>query len=220
MIRERMGRTLIGALVAAGACVVVALGAYGNGSTGQSDTPPKHAFDAVGALPLAERVLRTGELGGMVPTSSPTVTVGAMAWAAGEGLQPDGIENEAARLRSLGFSEGVAENLKTRGNSDRFGLSLVERFSSPAAARAELAHAARPGGGWTYFAVPGIPGARGFEARGARYGGRNVAFTAGGFYYLVGAGWSRPSAADQIARGGVIAAAQLLYGRVHGHAIL
>ncbi|HEY7968144.1 MAG TPA: hypothetical protein VID68_14075 [Solirubrobacteraceae bacterium] len=215
-----MGRTLIGALVAGGACVVVALGAYGNGGTGQSDTPPKHTFDSVGALPLSERVLRAGELAGMVPTSPPTVTVGAMAWAAGEGLPPGGIAKEANRLRALGFGAGVAENLKTRRNANRFGLSLVERFSSAASARTELAHAARSGGGWSYFAVPAIPGARGFESLGTRYGGRNVAFTDGGFYYLVGAGWSSTRAADRVARAGVIAAARLLYGRVHGHAIL
>jgi len=215
-----MGRTLIGALVAGGVCVVVALGAYGNGGTGESDTPPPHAFDAAGSLPLTERVLRSGDLPRMVRTSPPTVTAGAAAWAAGEGLAPGAIANEADRLRALGFAEGVDENLKTRRNGDRFGLSLVERFSSAAAAKAELEHVAAPGAGWTYFSVAGIPGARGFEASGSRYGGRNVAFTDGSFYYLVGAGWSQAKAADEVARAGVIAAARRLYGRVHGHAIL
>jgi hypothetical protein len=211
---------MIGACVAAGVCVVVALGAYGNGSTGESDVPPPHAFDAVGSLPLTERVLRSGDLPRMVRTSPPTVTAGPDAWAAGEGLQPKEIANEADRLRSLGFVEGVDENLKTRGNGDRYGLSLVERFSSPAAAKAELGHVARRGAGWSYFVVPGISGARGFESGRGRYGGRNVAFTDGSFYYLVGAGWSRAKAADKVPRAGVIAAARLLYGRVHGHAIL
>ncbi|HLW94684.1 MAG TPA: hypothetical protein VKS25_04840 [Solirubrobacteraceae bacterium] len=216
-----MGRTVIGALVAAGACAIVALGAYGNGGTGESDTPPAHAFDAVGALPLVERVLRSGDLAMMVRTSPPTVTAGADAWAAGEGLQPGAIANEADRLTALGFVEGVDENLKTPGNGDRFGLSLVERFASPGAAKAELQHVAGPGTGWTYFAVTGIPSARGFESGGgSRYGGRNVAFTDGSFYYLVGAGWSRAKAADKVSRAGVIAAARLLYGRVRGHAIL
>lgn len=215
-----MGRTLIGALVAAGVCVAVALGAYGNGGTGESDTPPAHAFDAVGSLPLTARVLRVGDLPEMVPTSPPTVTAGAAAWAAGEGLPPGAIANETDRLRSLGFAEGVDENLKTRGNGDRFGLSLVERFSSSGAAKAELRYVSRPGAGWTYFSVPGIPGARGFEATSGRYGGRNVAFADGSFYYLVGAGWSRAKAADKVARADVIAAARRLYGRVHGHAIL
>ncbi|HEX4033868.1 MAG TPA: hypothetical protein VHX66_05440 [Solirubrobacteraceae bacterium] len=215
-----MGRTLIGALVAAGACVVVALGAYGNGGTGESDVPPAHAFDAVGSLPLTKRVLRSGDLAMMVRTSPPTVTAGADAWAAGEGLQPGAIANEADRLRALGFDEGVDENLKTRGNGDRYGLSLVERFSSAGAAKAELDHVAGRGAGWTYFTVTGIPGARGFESSRGRYGGRNVAFTDGKFYYLVGAGWSRRKAADKVPRAGVIAAARLLYGRVHGHAIL
>ncbi|HEY5390149.1 MAG TPA: hypothetical protein VIJ83_06290, partial [Solirubrobacteraceae bacterium] len=163
-----MGRKVIGALVAAAACAIVALGAYGNGSTGESDTPPPHAFDAVGALPLAERVLRSGDLAQMVRTSPPTVTAGAAAWAAGEGLAPGAIANETDRLTALGFVEGVDENLKTPGNGDRFGLSLVERFQSSDAAKAELQHVAGPGRGWTYFAVAGIPGARGFESSAGR----------------------------------------------------
>jgi hypothetical protein len=166
------------------------------------------------ALPLTQRVLAAGEFAGMKPLSAPAVVRGASAWA--DSFPKSSRKEELARFRSLGFVAGIDENLVTPGNSDRYGLSLMEEFSSAKSARAELAHAAAANPTWTHFSVPGIPGAAGFELAHGAAGGRNVGFTDGPFYYIVGAGWLG-SASNAVSRAQLIAAALLLYQRVHGH---
>jgi hypothetical protein len=113
---------------------------------------------------------------------------------------------------------GIADSLITPDNQDRYGLSLVEQFSSPRSAAAELAHEtgpSAPGGPWTYFAVSGMPQARGFETIDQESGGRNVGFADGAFYYVVGAGWNG-GASNAVSRAQVIAATLRLFHRVHG----
>jgi hypothetical protein len=165
------------------------------------------------SLTLAQRILTSGELAGMKPTSPPALTRGATLWV--RGLSPRSEAAALNRLRHLGFVAGIDESLSTPGNRDRYGLSLVEQLSSPKSAQAELANAAASNGPWRYFPVSGIPGARGFAGTGSSGGGRNVGFTDGSFYYLVGVGWNG-DASNAIPRSTLEAVALALYHRVHG----
>jgi hypothetical protein len=167
------------------------------------------------ALPLTARVLAPGELPGMKPLSPPVVVRGASAWVTAS-FPKSSRAAELARFRSLGFVAGIDENLITPGNTDRYGLSAMEEFSSAKAARGELAHAAAANPTWTHFSVPGIPGARGFELTRGASPGRNVGFTDGPFYYIVGAGWLG-SASNAVSRAQLVSTALVLYHRVHGH---
>jgi hypothetical protein len=113
-----------------------------------------------------------------------------------------------------GFRIGARENLTSSGTP---GLSAVEQFRSPAAARdafrlyaSQFKTPAPSAGAYAPFHVSGIPGAIGFSIGGTS-GGINIAFTDGAYYYLVGrVGGSKGDIAD------LTAAAQHLYHRVHG----
>jgi hypothetical protein len=166
-------------------------------------------------LGLAQRVVRSGDFAGMKVAGPPVVAEGAAGFAAQEQLSPSALRTETARLKHLDFVAGAHEQLVSTSNGNASGLSAAEQFSSAASAKAELAHEASANGPWKYFAVPGIPGARGFGSTGNSGGGANVAFTDGPVYYLVGAGWSG-GAANAVKQGSVIAAARAVYRRVHG----
>lgn len=161
------------------------------------------------ALPLTGRVLRSGELAGMTINGPDRVTTSASAWVS----TTDSSHSDVARLRKLGFVAGVDESLI--GKQNLGGISIVEQFPSAKSAKAELAYETAVNGPWTYFPVQGIPSARGFEHIGNSGNGRNVAFTDGVYYYLVGAGWSG-GATSAVSRSATIAAALVLYNRVHG----
>ena len=168
---------------------------------------------AVAALPLAGRVLVSGELARMTPSGEVGVIAGAAAWVR-SGLGPN-QKAEIARLRKLGFIAGVRENLYAQHNLARGGLSAVEQFSSATAARAEVVHESVANGPWLSFPVHAIPGARGFEHLSRQRNDRNVAFADGSYYHIVGGGWDGPSS-NAISRSTVVAAALRLYQRVHG----
>lgn len=197
---EMRGGVLRSACVKAGAaavlCLAVAGGAYGSG--------------VAATFPLAQRVLKAGQFAGMKPSKPPTVINSASGWAQGNTTM-------AAQLRHWGFVAGVAENMLTPGNQSRFGLSIVMKFASAASAKAELASDSTSNGPWRYFKVPGIPGARGFEALAPAgtggTSGRNVGFTDGPYFYLVGAGWSGDK--NAVSRSAVIAGGLLIYQRVN-----
>jgi hypothetical protein len=196
---------------AAAVCVALAAGSFGNG-----DVPGESTLStAAKTLSLTQRVLAAGQFAGMKPRNAPIVTRGASEWAVIEGLSYGPLALEVGRLRKLGFVAGVDENLVTPGNGGRYGVSIVEQFSSTAAAQSELAHAASANGPWSYFAVPGIPGARGFESVGGVGGGRNIAFADGPFFYLEGSGWTG-SSREAVSRSVVTAAARLIYQRILG----
>jgi hypothetical protein len=165
------------------------------------------------ALPLTGRVLHSGELAGMTISGPDRVTTGASAWVTNEGLPRSAQKAEIARLRKLGFVAGVDESLSS--DQGRGGISVVEQFRSAKSAKAELAYESTSNGPWTYFPVQVIPGARGFEQISNSGNGRNVAFSDGVYYYAVGAGWSGGST-KAVSRSAVIAAALVLYHRVHG----
>ena len=61
------------------------------------------------------------------------------------------------------------------------------------------------------FRVSGIPGARGFGDQ----GGINIVFADGDYAYLVGAGWN--GSTQTVTKAQLLAAAKLLYHRVHEH---
>ena len=131
----------------------------------------------------------------------------------GEQGAPAGqIAAEKRMLSRDGFRLGARENLTSSGTP---GLSAVEEFRSPAAARdASRLYASRfkapapSAGAYAPFKVSGIPGAVGFSLGGTG-GGINIAFTKGAYYYLVGQiGGSKSAIAN------LTAAAQHLYHRV------
>ena len=165
------------------------------------------------ALPLTGRVLHSGELAGMTIRGPDRVTTGASAWVTTTGSPRSAQKAEIARLGKLGFVAGVDESLIS--NQNRGGISVVEQFPSAKSAKAELAYETTANGPWTYFPVQGIPGARGFEQISNSGNGRNVAFTDGVYYYVVGAGWSG-GPTNAVSRSEVAAAAVALYHRLHG----
>jgi hypothetical protein len=176
-------------------------------------TPPTPAAPAVAAR-LNQRVLANGQLAGMVRAPGSTAISDVGQWVSGENLNGAQTTDEVKRLKGLGFVAALPENLTTTGNMDRFGLSLVEEFKSAQGPKAEVAYATVRNGPFVKFAVPGIPGAVGFEQTGSG-GGRNVGFADGDYYYLVGDGWNT-SIKDAVPRDQLIAAALLLYRTVHG----
>jgi hypothetical protein len=117
-------------------------------------------------------------------------------------------------LNRDGFRVAAQENLG--GTS---GVSLVEQFRSPGAARDALAFyvaqfkapaAAAYAGAYAPFKVSGIPGAVGYSLGGAA-GGINIAFSDGAYYYLVGQDGNSATAIANLNT-----AARQLYHRVHG----
>lgn len=182
-------------------------------SASHSASPPTTAASSA----LGRHVLRSGELAGMSSPGVASPEKNLTAWVAGEDQGAPDQTAEVARLRKLGWKDALAENLMAPGNPNRYGVSLVEHFSSAHGAQRELAHqtgSPSPGGPWTYFAVSGIPGARGFEQVSSSQSGRNVAFADGSYYYLVGAGWMAPSS-NAVSRAQLVAAAVTLFHRVH-----
>jgi hypothetical protein len=107
-------------------------------------------------------------------------------WLTADQLPAAQAAAERAMLSRNGFREGVRENLINGGTA---GLSVVERFRSPQAARAALAFClqllkSHSPGSVDFFPVHGIPGAQGIAyAHGA---GVNIVFSNGSYYYLVG----------------------------------
>jgi hypothetical protein len=183
--------------------VLSAVALAGCGSSGQSTATSSAQLPPF----LSGRVLASNELAGLVPQGRTLSTSGA-GWVAADETPPAQRTAEAQRLQKLGFLAGVREPL-TATHGGAAGLSIAVQFRSPSAARSDLATeyklSAASGEHVTAFAVPGIPGARGFELSGAGSSGANVAFTKGSFYYLVGESSATSPRAD------VIAAAQRLY---------
>jgi hypothetical protein len=171
-------------------------------------------------LPLSARLLGNGDLVGFHPESKTTSFSTAKAWVAG-GPHASAAQQAAdiARLKKEGFVAVLSEFLD-RGAEKGSGLSWVMQLGSAAAARAErkrdlAEYEAAGGGSFTTFSVPMIPGARGYLESGGGSGGENILFADGPFLFLVGQGWS--ASEKKPTRAGLIAAANKLYERVHGH---
>jgi hypothetical protein len=162
-------------------------------------------------LPLAQRVLRAGDFLGLRPVSSPHVISNARTWS-----NTFALAATPTMLKQEGFVAGLGEHLRWRAN-DIDGLSVTAQLNSADHARAYMkgVYSADP----SYrprFPVSGIPGAIGFGSIGGNGGGINVVFADGDFVYLVGAGWG-PSSKHPPTKAQLVAAAALLYHRVHGH---
>lgn len=143
----------------------------------------------------------------------------AQAWLSSPADQQtaDQAAAEKAMLTREGFKSGAVENLT--GPAPDEGLSIVEQFRSPTAARDALGfyisqqkapQVESSEGTYASFKVSGIPGAVGYTLGGAT-GGANIAFTQGDDYYLVGRGGGSPPAIA-----GLSAAARHLYQRIRG----
>jgi hypothetical protein len=121
---------------------------------------------------------------------------------------------EEARLKALGFIAGLDERLAPTNGMGSTGeaISAVELFRSSHGASGEVASQLKQAlkRRESAFAVPGIPGARGFGYHGSTTDA-NVAFAVGPYYYLVGFG---TGGAGGPTRAQLIAAAQSLYSRV------
>jgi hypothetical protein len=208
--------------------VTIAFSGCGGSSTSSSRTTAKATTASTGSAavtpppgtPAALRgvrgvhggVLVAGDLPGFVPRGFLAPSTSAQSEVAE--FPPERRASEAARLKALGFIAGISERLmpETPIRVNEEAISLVEQFRSAHGANGEVAAQLKQAlaRGETAFAVPGIPGARGFGSSTASPPDANVAFPVGAYYYLVGFGSSAPT------RSQLITAAQRLYRRVRG----
>jgi len=169
------------------------------------------ALASPGPMSLPQRVLHAGDFLGLKPVGSPRVDSNAAHWSTTFASPTD-----LTTLEQEGFVAGLGEHLHWQAN-DVDGLSVASQVDSAAHARAYLKsiYLSDPSSE-RRFPVSGIPGAIGFGSIVGNQGGINVVFADGDFVYLVGAGWG-PKAKDPPTKAQLIAAATLLYHRVHNH---
>ena len=216
----KLGRVAVGTVL-----VMIAFSGCGGSSTSSSTAKAKTTPGGTGSAavppppetPAALRgahggVLLAGDLPGFVPQGYRAPSTSAQSEVAE--FPPERRAPEAARLKALGFIASITEQLAPAPGSGATGeaISLVEQFRSAHGANGEVAAELKQAlaRGETAFAVPGIPGARGFGSSTASPPDANVAFPVGAYYYLVGFGSSAPT------RSQLITAAQRLYRRVRG----
>jgi hypothetical protein len=175
------------------------------------------ASAAPAPLTLRERMLKAGEFPGFVPAppEQTLVVTSAVDWA--KGAVGDAAA-EVKRLRAIGFVSAAMEHLRATHLAGRDAISVVQRFRTAAGAQADVTHTLRTyakdaGIPVTQFAVPGIPGARGFVAKRTDGVGYDVVFADGSYSYDVGA--FTPDPKGRPTRAEVAAAATRLYHRVH-----
>jgi len=216
----------LGPAAVATALVAIAFSGCGGSSTSSSPTTTTATTTSSGTgsaavtpppgTPAALRgvhggVLLAGDLPGFVPRGYSAPRTSAQSAVAE--YPPERRASEAARLKALGFIAGIEERLAptTGGSVNEEAISLVSQFRSAHGANGEVAAGIKLAlaRGESAFAVPGIPGARGFGSTGSPPDA-NVAFPVGAYYYLVGFSSSTATRAQ------LIAAAQRLYSRVRG----
>jgi hypothetical protein len=190
------------------------------GVPGAASAAPSGNRLGAGAPPalraVAGRALAAQDLAGFAPRGHRVIGTNPTSWVLESELSPSKQAGEAARLQRLGFIAGVRERLIATDGSPAEGISVVEHFPSPHAARSELAAQialARTAGPASAFNVRGIPGAAGFDDSHGGSSGENVVFSKGSYYYLVGAGWLTGTPAMPT-HASLIAAARRLYDRV------
>jgi hypothetical protein len=174
-------------------------------------------------LPLRDRLIAQGEFAGFRPESRTHSFSTPKAWVVG-GPHPSAAQPsaETARLHREGFVAVLSEFLD-RGSARGSGLSWVMQLGSAPSARAEMkvnlaeskAQATASGGSLSVFAVPPIPGARGYRVSGAGSGAENIFFVDGPFVYLVGQAWESGDKTPPT-HAALITAVTTLYRRVHG----
>lgn len=197
-------------------------GCGGSKSSATSTTSRGASGQAAGASSAAAgirgRVLTEGELAGFTPAPRSAVEFTPEAWLTAAQTPPTQMASETARLKRLGFVAGVREDL-IGGYGQLDGLSVVEKFRTPTAARSEVAvqeayskQGLGPTDRYFTFAAPGIPTGHGFGVSSTGSAGMNVVFADGDYYYLVGEGGG---ALSDLKHSALVAAAQSLYRRVH-----
>ena len=181
-----MGRQMIWLGVAA-AVLVAACGGGHRASTSGSKSTPSSTTSAADAPPggIRGHVLTSNELPGF-QSAGVTVYPNRHSRLTASQLPAAQAAAEKAMLLRNGFREGARENLMNGGTA---GLSVVEQFRSPQAARAALAFyitmlKSQSRGTLDIFPVHGIPGAQGLAY--VHSAGVNIAFSDGSYYYLVG----------------------------------
>jgi hypothetical protein len=189
-------------------------------ATSPAPSPGNAALPRSTVVTLSSHVLTASDLRGFSQRGPLSEGTKAAGWVKeSEPESPAAARTRhTARLRRLGFTAGVRERLESTGGGGAEGISMAEQFTSPSGARAELADQIaqlKAQAGFSSFAVPAIPGARGLATTpGGPVTGFNVAFAKGAYYYLVGVGFPAGTSPAPT-REGLIAAAQRLYGRVH-----
>ena len=164
-------------------------------SSPSSSRPPAPTGSPATRTSLQAKVLMPGELHGF-NVAEPAIATNPRAWVAVNQFPAKQRSATVGRLRRLGFTGGVRENLTWAGPNARgstsppaAGLSIVEQFRTPAAARSEVTAELPPLGPGTPINVRGVPGARGYASTGGGQDFANVLFASGADLYLVGAEW-------------------------------
>jgi hypothetical protein len=202
------------------AALTALVGASGCGGGGHAKSAPAASGGQSGAsAALSARNLVASDFTGF-QLAVPDIVDGAAVWVRREMFPAAQAASETAALQRLGFVGGLSQHLMANDGSSHEGLLVVEQFGSPTAALAEVIRQyaqqtkPMPGGRVTTFAVPGIPGARAYKASSAQFGGYNLLWADGRYYYLVGAGWPG-SDPHPPSRSLVVTAAQHVYQRDH-----
>ena len=154
-------------------------------SSGAPTAPPP------GPPRLMKRAIAPATLPGFSLLMDPATIRGAVAWATAE--RSPSQPRESARLQTLGFIDGLDEQLRSTDPTKGQVSSIVEQFRTPSGAQSELQHqyaTVRASGGarLTTFPVVGVPGARGVSILHSRHTRLEVLFRSGRFVYLLTAG--------------------------------
>jgi hypothetical protein len=214
-----MGRKSIGIGLVISAAALAGCGSTSHASSStNSSRPPAPTGSPATRTGLQAKVLMPGELHGF-DVAAPMTASNPQAWVAINQFPAGQRSATVGRLRRLGFTGGVREDLtwaapRAAGSATppAAGLSVVERFRTPADARSELTAELPTLGPGTALKVVGVPGGRGYSSTGAGQDFANVLFASGPDLYLVGAEWPTSLKGKMSVRD-LVAAAQHEYQR-------
>ncbi len=158
---------------------------------------------------MLDRLAAADGLFGTAPETDPQV-LGLAEFNAG--APPE----QLAALEERGFVAGAFEQLKAPRTAD--AVRVVIGFETAAGAKADVQSGIedQPGEGEVEkFAVPGVPGAEGFDVFGQQgLIGRNVAFNVGEYEYILGVATQQPASKPQVGRSELAGAAKQWYDAV------
>jgi hypothetical protein len=216
-----MGRKsiVIGLVISAAAVAGCGSSSHASSSASSSHAAPPSGPPASRTW-LEAKVLMPGELHGF-NVAEPTTATNPQAWAAVDQFPAGQRSATVGRLRRLGFTGGAREDLtwaapNAAGSTTppAAGLSVVEQFRTPAAARGELTAELPTLGPGSAIKVRGVPGARGYSSTGGGQEFADVLFASGPDLYLVGAEW-QTSLKRKMSLQELVAAVQHEYQRTH-----
>jgi hypothetical protein len=176
-------------------------------------------------LPLAARVIRSGEFPSLIP-QRPTRFSSAHTWANEFGLTPAETRTYETTLRRDGFTAALEEHLRAEVASPYIaGLSWVVQFHSTAAAKTELEITKRLfttilnriTNTHEWFPVKTIPGATGYHSTRPGVVGEGILFSDGPFLYLVSVASTESSLFPDGPNAPLPLFTRLFYMRVRGH---